>query len=257
MRTGMGKLWDWLISVLGDSGAAGNRNRIHNGNFQVNQRAVSGTVTLAAGAYGHDRWKAGSGGCTYTFAASGKDIVVNITAGSLLQVIEDKDVEGGQYRLSHTGTAQARISVNGAAPSGAYAAAPLTSAAATGGQSMTVEFGTGTVSKVQLEPGTVETAFERRPYATELALCQRHYETGSVSMRGYQVGGGAIYYFCNFKVPKRSAAGTTITFSGTSLLNASSILADSITTDGFRPSATASTSGDTLFLVNFVPKSDL
>ena len=33
------------------------------------------------------------------------------------------------------------------------------------------------VTQVQLEPGPVATPFENRPYATELALCQRYYQT--------------------------------------------------------------------------------
>ncbi len=37
------------------------KNKIINGNFDINQRAVSGTVSLSAGVYGHDRWKDGSG----------------------------------------------------------------------------------------------------------------------------------------------------------------------------------------------------
>ena len=39
--------------------------------------------------------------------------------------------------------------------------------------------GTWTIGNVQLEPGAVATVFENRPYATELAMCQRYY---------YQVG---------------------------------------------------------------------
>jgi hypothetical protein len=35
------------------------------------------------------------------------------------------------------------------------------------------------IAQVQLEEGTVATAFEQRPIGTELALCQRYYETGS------------------------------------------------------------------------------
>lgn len=36
--------------------------------------------------------------------------------------------------------------------------------------------GTWTIGDVQLEAGTVATQFERRPYGTELALCQRYFE---------------------------------------------------------------------------------
>lgn len=60
----------------------GGRNRIINGTFAVNQRAFSGGA-LSAGSYGHDRWKAGAGGATYTVTGE----VATITAGTLLLVI--------------------------------------------------------------------------------------------------------------------------------------------------------------------------
>lgn len=164
---------------------AGHRNRLINGNFAINQRAVTGTVTLAAGAYGHDRWKAGAGGCTYTFSTSGNDTVVNITAGSLMQVIEGANVEGGQYTLNNGGgSAQMRAAINGAATSGSYSAGPIVTSTANGGQNITVEFTTGTVGKLQLEPGMTATPFERRSIATELAMCQRYYEIGTFNISG-------------------------------------------------------------------------
>ena len=68
-------------------------NRIINGNFAINQRGqVSGTA-LAAAAYGHDRWKAGASGCTYTFTAALPDTTITITTGSLTQIIEGGNIE--------------------------------------------------------------------------------------------------------------------------------------------------------------------
>jgi hypothetical protein len=66
---------------------------------------------------------------------------------------------------------------------------------------------------VQLEKGTVATPYEIRPYATELALCQRYFETGS---RGYYPlasafgasYGGTVFY----KVTKRASGGTITLF---------------------------------------------
>ena len=40
------------------------KNRLINAQLLINQRGVSGTVTLSAGAYGHDRFKASASGCT-------------------------------------------------------------------------------------------------------------------------------------------------------------------------------------------------
>lgn len=56
--------------------------------------------------------------------------------------------------------------------------------------------GTWTIGEIQLEAGSVATPFERRPYGTELALCQRYYRTsyigvvpGTISSDGVAYGG--------------------------------------------------------------------
>ena len=144
------------------------KNRLINGNFGINQRGVSGTVTLAAGAYGHDRFKAGSSGCTYTFATSNNVTTLTISSGSLQQVVEGLNLETGTYALSWTGTAQGKIGA------GSYSASGVIGSI-TGGTNTTVEFNTGTLSLVQLEKGSTATSFDYRPYGTELDLCQRYY----------------------------------------------------------------------------------
>lgn len=152
------------------------RNRFINGNFSINQLVVTGSVVLAAGVYGHDGWKAGAAGCSYTFAVVGLDTTITITVGSLIQVGDAKKIEGGAYSLSNAGTAQARIAINGGTPTGAYAACPLTTGAATAAQSVTAEFTTGTLSRVQLEPGANPSAFERLSPTANLRECQAYFE---------------------------------------------------------------------------------
>jgi len=204
-----------VVSSLNGGQLAGLRNRVINGNFSVNQRAVSGTVTLAAGAYGHDRWKAGAGGCTYTFATALNVTTITITAGTLQQVIEGANLESGTFRLSFTGTATARID------SGAYGASgAAVSGTAVGGTNQTVEFSTGTVSRVQYELGSVATPFEQRHYVLELVLCQRYFYAYTCGTGGFgDFGIGYLRSTTSFvvsikmPVPLRAAA-TSFTFSG-------------------------------------------
>lgn len=163
----------------GPVGPSGGRNRIHNAGFSINQRSYSSGTALAAAAHGHDRWKAGSGGCTYTFTQTQPFTTITITAGSLLQIVEAANVEGGTYTLSWNGTAQGRI--NG----GTYSASPLTVASLAVNTAITVEFNAGTLGSVQLEPGSVATPLAKRDPADELALCQRFYQVVSIYAGGY------------------------------------------------------------------------
>jgi len=94
---------------------------------------------------------------------------------------------------------------------GAWAAATLTSA--TGATNVVATNGaTFYITGVQLEKGSTATSFDYRPYGTELALCQRYYETGISTNAGDAVNGYAIGFPTIFKVTKRSAATMAFTF---------------------------------------------
>lgn len=195
-----GAAWSSALYATGPTGATGAkgadgapgavsasvaslRNRLINGSFSVNQERYVSGVALAAGVYGHDGWKAGGSGCTYTFSQTYPDTTITITAGSLKQIIEDKNVEGGSYVLTWTGTAVG--SINGAAAG----ASPQTVTGVSAGGSLYVEFSGGTLGKVQIEPGTTASDFERRPMSVEMTLCQRFLRFVPISLSG-QTGGG-------------------------------------------------------------------
>ena len=160
------------------------KNLLINGNFNINQRAVSGTVSLSAGVYGHDRFKGGASGATYTFATSENVTTLTITAGSLIQVVEGLSLFTGTYVLSFDGTAQGKIG------GGSFAASGVTGSI-TGGTNTNIEFNTGTISKVQLEKSLIKTDFEIMPFSDILTTCQRYYQVLSFNKTGYYNVGSA------------------------------------------------------------------
>lgn len=225
-RTGFGRLYDYVTGLLGSTGNQAEarvaigvgpviscRNRVRNGNFAVNQRGAAGTIVLAAGAYGHDGWKAGASGCTYTAAASGNDVQLTIASGSLQQVIEAGDVEGGTYCMSWAGTATGKIA------GGSYAASGVTASSVTANANLTAEFTVGTLTRVQVEPGAFATPYERRTRAAELALCQRYFQvignaTGTILGVGTMLTATEPYVTGWLVVPMRATPTATINYAG-------------------------------------------
>jgi hypothetical protein len=192
-------------SGAGDGSLAGFRNRIVNGNFVINQRGYASGAALAAGAYAHDRWKAAASGATYAFTQASPETTINITAGALQQTIEGASLEGGDFTLSWTGTAQGRI--NGGSPG----ASPLTVTGLSAGANVTIEFSTGTLGRVQFESGLYPTMFERRMRGFEQFLCQRYFHVntlaGSVGMASATT---EIIFGVSFPVTMRAAPTPTL-----------------------------------------------
>ena len=158
-----------VVSSINGGQLAGLRNRIINGNFGVNQRVYVSGAAVGTNLYGHDRWKMAASGDTYTFSTTANVTTVTIPASKVLQqVIEGLNLESGTYTLSWSGTSQGKIGA------GSYGSSGITGVIV-GGTNTTIEFGPGTVSKVQFEFGSTATVFEQRPYGMELALCQRYF----------------------------------------------------------------------------------
>lgn len=89
-------------------------------------------------------------------------------------------------------------------PAGSWAAADYRSA--TGAVSVVGTNGaTFYITGVQLEAGSVATPFERRPYGTELALCQRYYQTKWHGHEGYGTAGAFTSSMCSLFTPMRVA----------------------------------------------------
>jgi hypothetical protein len=66
------------------------------------------------------------------------------------------------------------------------------------------------ITGVQLEAGSVATAFERRPFGTELLLCQRYYEISQATWSGYGNGSSNVIFSAPMKVSKRASPTVTL-----------------------------------------------
>jgi hypothetical protein len=227
------------------------QNLASNTGFSVNQRGyVSGTA-LASGAFGHDRWKAGAGGCTYTFTASGgPSNTITITAGTLQQVVEGLHVAGGNYMLSWTGTAQGRVGA------GSYAASPVAVAGLVAGANTTIEFNAGTLGQVKLEAGTVVTAWVPLSPRDELANCQRFYQTAFIGLSANGTAGSAIQTIQSMATRMRAVP--AITSSGVAMTNCTGGAAAPFGDAGsLAAAATVTTTGLAIFYLTYQASAEL
>lgn len=160
-------------------------NLLVNGDFEINQRGFSGGA-LAGGAFGHDRWRADTGGASYT--VSGGD--VTLQSGTLVQTIEPA-VHG------HASLAQTVLTVSVQALSGGNLTVTLGSASGTiaagsGVRTLTLATGAGDTGnlavriavaagtpvfrRLKVEAGSVATGFVHRGLVAEQQLCQRYFQ---------------------------------------------------------------------------------
>jgi len=160
---------DFIIESVARPQTSGD-NLLLNSKFNINQREVSGAVVLGAGVYGHDRWKGGSGGCSYTFAQALGVTTITISAGTLVQEVDGDNVISGDHVLSWTGTAQAQVDGGGYGDTGEVVETLV------GGTNAVIEFGTGTVLKTQLEFGTIPSSFKNLSGEIDLDKCQDYFE---------------------------------------------------------------------------------
>lgn len=158
-------------------------NLLVNGDFQVNQRGFAGG-TLAANAYGHDRWKALGGAASLSLAG----FVVTLASGTIAQVVEPAlwglggfasdtvtvSVENPSVDMTVSfGSASATL----AAGSGRRSVRLDLTAGDTGALALSLASVAGPVSfgRVKLELGGHPTPWGPRDLAAELVLCQRYF----------------------------------------------------------------------------------
>lgn len=151
-------------------GVAPARNLLHNTQFKINQIGYAGG-SVSRGARTYDRWRWYS----YTqgsLSLSGKTATVS-TSGEVAQVIYAEDLPSasiGEFITlvaSNSGTAQLYIGGTPVSNGGTIAVVP--------GTNVIVSFGPGTILDPIVAIGTVLPAVEHKPYAIDLAQCQRHF----------------------------------------------------------------------------------
>lgn len=207
----------------------GFKNKIINGNPLINTRAyVSGVATTAANQYTLDRWRVVTSGQNISWSTTEAVRVVTAPAGGVEQVIEGNSILSGTYTLSWVGTATATVDGTAITNGG--------QCTLTGGTNATVKFSSGTFSLVQLEAGSVTTAFEKRPVGIEAVLCGRYSWKGNgPGSRGKAYAAGAGVYFVSgsitFPVALRTAP-TMSVLTAPTCLNCGNPTFDDITTNG-------------------------
>lgn len=199
-------------------------NLLINADFRINQRGFSGG-SLAPGAYGFDRWKAGPGGCTISRAANGMITL----SGALEQVIDvthaaalagSADLSGASLTLSVQdlsaplavliGTQAATL------PSGSGRRSVTVTLDGSETGHVTVRLQAGSVCsfrKVKLEIGSAATPWVGEPLDLEEFRCRRYYQLlpgagaapAILGALGQRAAGTFIDIPCTLPVPMRAA----------------------------------------------------
>lgn len=224
-----------------------NPNLLINGNFRVNQRGLTTYNTLNN--YTVDRWKAEHSGTTVAISTNGVSVSLSTQYAKFGQIVEDYEwLKGKQVTISakisnyvNTRSSDTVFQINdGVSESirvkltdGIVTATGTISSNATKVYVMFYNYGTGSTADTfdiewaKLELGEVATPFSPRPYAEELAMCQRYYQvvkvkggSGTVGNLGFVRNSTTLRFYINLLAELRTAP--TLSNSSTSILNLSS-----------------------------------
>lgn len=188
-----------------------NPNLLINGDFRVNQRGVTSYVADINNTYSVDRWCITGGAMQFTYNTSNNTVTLNNTSdqmGYFIQLINPSlnNMWGKTFTMScqfDDGTVLTKtitFPVNKTSGLGLGSSELYNGINLRGyiyndekfGFTIDVRSGANaTIKWCKLEIGSVATAFSPRPYAEELALCQRYYQILRLRTTGFSVSDGS------------------------------------------------------------------
>lgn len=160
------------------AGSAPGANYLINGDLFINQRLFAGGA-LAAGVYGYDRWKAGTGGANVSVNTT--TYLVTHNSGPLVQVIETPGLAGQVVTVSvEDPSGSISVSVDGVtgsitAGAGRRGVTLTVPSGSTGNVTLTLTATSVTYKRVKLERGGL-TPWSATPMPLIVSSCQRYYE---------------------------------------------------------------------------------
>jgi hypothetical protein len=112
------------------------------------------------------------------------------------------------------------------------------------------------IAQVQLEPGSVATAFDRRPDPVEIIITGRYYEASQFNLAGYQLIGAAVQQFIPATIYKRATP--TVTLSGAATTNVTAPTTTPVGPQGgFLLSGTATATGSWSWVAAYAMECEL
>ncbi|QHJ81587.1 MAG: hypothetical protein [Caudoviricetes sp.] len=166
-----------IYASPGMNGSLMGRNMLINCGIPINQRGFSGGA-LSAGAYGYDRWKAGSGGCNVSINSSG---VFSHVSGNLVQVIEQPALAWGRALTFSVEDPSGTINVSiggtaGVITPGSGRKSVTVTPSGSGDLTLQISATGVTYVRPQLERGPVPSVFDCVDRSVEISKCQRYFE---------------------------------------------------------------------------------